>query len=509
MSDQSSTPGATGAIVPRWEWRVFGWGFKEAEAFFAQGDPVDVRDSSEHYLVSDIDANVKIRDGVLDVKVLRETDHTGLQLWVPVVKLGTPAKSTDIEAVLLQLGHEVDLPEGDVETIDDMLETLSVIPGSTWVGVVKRRTRYSVNRCSAEVTRLEAGGHEFLTIAVEGTDRDAIRRTVKDAGLAGYQNSSYVKGLKTLLGQMRPRYAVIDIGTNSVKFHIAERGADGTLKTVVDRAEVTRLGEGLSASGNFIPEAIDRTTQAVVGMVEEARANAVRAIAAVGTAGVRTAANRDVLLDRIEELTGVIVEVISGEEEGRLAYVAVVAGLPGMRGSTVIFDTGGGSSQFTFGVDGRVLEQFSVPVGAVRLTEAFGLDSQVRGGVVEETLHALAGELASIDDRPPPDHLVGMGGAVTNMTAVSLGMSTYDPTVIQGAVLTLAEVKRQMDLYASMDAEGRRSIPGLQPKRAEVILAGACVVRTVMEKLGQTSLTVSDRGLRHGVMAERFGADLV
>ena len=99
----------------------------------------------------------------------------------------------------------------------------------------------------------------------------------------------------------------------------------------------------------------------------------------------------------------------------------------------------------------------------------------------------------------------GMGGAVTNMTAVKLELASYDPDRVQGAVLDRAELDRQIELYRSRDAEARRAIVGLQPKRAEVILAGACIVRTVMDKLGQQSLTVSDRGLRHGLLIHRFG----
>jgi len=98
-----------------------------------------------------------------------------------------------------------------------------------------------------------------------------------------------------------------------------------------------------------------------------------------------------------------------------------------------------------------------------------------------------------------------MGGAITNITAVKHGLATYDPDVVQGTVLDAAELDRQIELYRSRDADGRREIVGLQPKRAEVILAGALVVRTVMDKLGKDRLTVSDRGLRHGLFVERFG----
>ena len=104
-----------------------------------------------------------------------------------------------------------------------------------------------------------------------------------------------------------------------------------------------------------------------------------------------------------------------------------------------------------------------------------------------------------------PDALVGMGGAVTNLTAVMLGLRVYDPEAVQGTVLTGREVDRQIELYRSRSTEERRQIVGLQPKRAEVILAGACIVRTVMRKLRKDELTVSDRGLRHGLLVDRFG----
>jgi exopolyphosphatase/guanosine-5'-triphosphate,3'-diphosphate pyrophosphatase len=173
-------------------------------------------------------------------------------------------------------------------------------------------------------------------------------------------------------------------------------------------------------------------------------------------------------------------------------------------GSLVVFETGGGSSQFTFGRAGHVDERFSVDVGAVGLTERFGLAAEVARERVEEARAAIAGELQRLDGRPAPDVLVGMGGAVTNMTAVMHELASYDPQVVQGSVLTAAEVDRQIELYRTRSADDRRQIVGLQPKRAEVILAGACVVRTVLAKLDRDSLTVSDRGLRHGLLAERF-----
>lgn len=301
------------------------------------------------------------------------------------------------------------------------------------------------------------------------------------------------------------RFAVIDAGTNSIKFHISEREPGGTWRTVVDRAEVTRMGEGFGQERVITPAALERTVAAIQGMVEEAQQHDVQAIAAVGTAGLRIASNGADVVAAIAARTGVRVEVISGEDEGRLAYLGARSGLGAFEGSLVVFDTGGGSSQFTFGSGSRVDERFSVEVGAVKYTERFHLDQVVSPETLLDAIAAIAADLARLDGRPSPDQLVAMGGVVTNITAVKHRLASYDPTVVQGTVLDRTEINRQIELYRSQDATSRRTIVGLQPKREEVILAGACIVRTVMEKLGKETLTVSDRGLRHGVLAERFG----
>jgi exopolyphosphatase/guanosine-5'-triphosphate,3'-diphosphate pyrophosphatase len=170
-----------------------------------------------------------------------------------------------------------------------------------------------------------------------------------------------------------------------------------------------------------------------------------------------------------------------------------------------VFDTGGGSSQFTFGHGEHVDEQFSVNVGAVRLTERYGLSGRVSEDVLAAARDGIAADLAQLDGRPRPDELVAVGGAATNLAAVKHELATYEPEVVQGTVLELAEIDRQIDLYRTRPAEERRTIVGLQPKRADVIVAGACIVRAVIAKLGRESAVVSDRGLRHGLLVERFG----
>ena len=494
------------AIIPRWEWRTFGSSFGSAEAAFDALDPLETKESDELYFLAPGRANVKVRDDLLDIKVLEEVDSNGLERWMPVMKQAFPMSRDDVESVFEVWTVTPPPLDRDVYTLDEFLDEL-VEPNRAVqaVNVHKHRVRYMVGGCMAELTDVLADGKGTRTIAVESEVPADVVVAVHDLGLDGYLNTNYPQGLRRALDEQPDRFAIIDVGTNSVKFHLGERAGIGEWRTVVDRADLTRLGEGLDQNSVIAPEARARTSVAVTTMVDEAKNKGAMAIVAVGTAGLRIAQNRDEVVEAIREQAGVVVEILSGEEESRLAYLAVQVGLGLGDDRIVVFDTGGGSSQFTFGAGSRVDERFSEDVGAVRYTERFGLGESVSEGVLAAVFDAISDDLSALDDRRAPDALVGMGGAITNMTAVGLSLAAYDPDVIQGAVLSRDEVDRQIELYRSTNAVQRRSIVGLQPKRSDVILAGACIVRTVMEKLSRESLVVSDHGLRHGLLVERFG----
>jgi exopolyphosphatase / guanosine-5'-triphosphate,3'-diphosphate pyrophosphatase len=493
--------------VPRWEWRTFGDDFGDAERTFAELPPEQVQESDELYLLSlETDASVKVRDGRMDVKELQAGNEEGLEQWKPVLKAEFPLAADDVDTVLAALGVSVSGLERPEHSLDQLLAEL-VAPRADLraVEVRKHREHYTIRGCMAELSEIRAEQRARRTIAVESEDASAVITTVRELGLGSRRNVNVPRGLKALVGFGAKRYAVIDVGTNSVKFHIGERRADGEWTAVVDRAEITQLGEGLDETGRLGDEPIERTIEAIESMVDEARRNGVEAIAAVGTAGLRIASNSAELVEPVGKRTGIEIEVISGEEEARLAYLAAKASLGLGSGSLALFDTGGGSSQFTFGHGDRVDEQFSVNVGAVRLTERYGLARAVDEDTLESVLGAISAELAALDGRSTPDALVGLGGAVTNLAAVKLRLETYDPDAVHGTVLDREEIDRQIELYRTRDADERREIIGLQPKRAEVMLAGACIVRTVLYKLGRDSLIVSDRGLRHGLLVDRFG----
>jgi exopolyphosphatase/guanosine-5'-triphosphate,3'-diphosphate pyrophosphatase len=490
----------------RWEWRSFGRQFGAAEERIAQLTPGSIQESDEIYFLSSDGDNVKVRDGLMDVKALWAINPDALQQWAPIMKLPFPLPATDTEKVLQALHSPATVPSTASYGLEEFVDAFAG-PGSH-IGVVrvhKRRVRYTVEGCMAELSDISVGGEATRTIAVESEDAAAVTHAVEHLGLSGYTNISYPRGLAALVEHQAEHYAVIDVGTNSVKLHIAERAGPEPLRKLVDRSEITQLGEELATTGVIGEAALDRTVVAISGMINEATHENVRAVAAVGTAALRNAENGPKVVAAIRKRTGLQVEVISGEEEARLAFLATKAALGPTAGSLVIFDTGGGSSQFTFGQGAEIDQRFSVNVGAARYTKRFGLDHAVSDDVLYQALSEISADLAVLDQRPAPDILVGMGGAITNITAVNLGLAKYDPDIVQGAVVARDEIDHQIKLYQGRDSEARRSIIGLQPKRAEVILAGACIVRTIMEKLGKTSLTVSDHGLRHGVLAERFG----
>jgi len=488
-------------MTARWEWRTFGEGFGAAEATLAQLPPDRVHESDELYLLSEAsDASVKVRDALMDVKRLERVNDDGLEQWRPVLKAPFPLAAQDLRFVL-------DTLQTPAPVLDRAAYALPDVASLTRTATIhKHRAHYHVDGCMAELSELSAGAASTRTLAIEGEDPQQVIAAVRRLGLAEHPNVSVTRGIKALLGIGGRRYGVIDVGTNSVKLHVAERAADGTWRALADRGEVTRLGEGLDGGGRLAAEPVARTVAAIEAMVAEARELGAEEIIAVGTAGLRIAPNAAELTGPVQDRTGVEIEIIPGEEEARMAFVAATAGLRRATGDLVVFDSGGGSSQFTLGDGRQIVEQFSLNLGAARVTERFGLDQAVSAEIVTAARSAIARELDRLGGRPVPGAVVGMGGTVTNLAAIKHSLAPYDPEIVQGTVLYRDEIEQQIERLRHRSAERRASIVGLQPNRAPVILAGACIVATVLDVLRAGALTVSDRALRHGLLHVRFGA---
>ena len=297
--------------------------------------------------------------------------------------------------------------------------------------------------------------------------------------------------------------AVIDIGSNSIKLRVVSKEGN-RLRTVLDTTEVVRLGKGLSSG--VIDEETMRHGAEVIRKLTRLAGEKEAIPRLVGTMALRTAGNADEFVRMVREHTGITVEILSGEEEARLAWLGATMALGVTGCDTTVFDTGGGSTEFIFGKGTRIARSLSLPVGAVYITEKFfssdpvGPDSIQLAREYIRDIFISAG-VPECNDSP---FVIGLGGGVTAMASVKLALPAFSPETVNGTSLTKDDIDDQAALYASLSVAGRMEITGLPPKRADVILASACIVQCALVVMGIDTFRVSINGLRHGLILEMF-----
>ncbi len=302
------------------------------------------------------------------------------------------------------------------------------------------------------------------------------------------------------------RFATIDVGTNSVLLLVAERDDNGRFTPVEEAAEITRLGRGVDRTRLLAPEAIEGTLKVVERFVRTARDLGASEIAISATSAARDASNGADFLSEAKERTGIGIEIISGEEEARLSFSSAFADFGGIQPLAVV-DIGGGSTEIILGdLAGQVTFRRSFDIGSVRLTERHVKSDPPAKAELDAIAAVVARELQGLPRPPGETRLIGIAGTVTTLFSVARRLEPYDAKVVQGARLTRGELEAVIGELAAVPLSVRRTMPGLQPKRADVIIAGALVLRGVLDGLGQREVTVSARGLRWGLMADRFGA---
>jgi exopolyphosphatase/guanosine-5'-triphosphate,3'-diphosphate pyrophosphatase len=301
------------------------------------------------------------------------------------------------------------------------------------------------------------------------------------------------------------RYAAIDVGTNSVLLLVAEKDARGRLGAVLEQAEITRLGRGVDSTRTLSPQAIEETLAVVVRFVASARAEGAEGIVISATSAARDATNGPAFLTQARERTGLALEVLSGDDEARLSFASAFADFGGA-GPLTMVDIGGGSTEIVLGdAHGDISFRKSYDVGSVRLTERLLHDDPPASSELGALRSAVRKAFKDLPKATPGAVLVGIAGTVTTLYAVHVGMATWDPERVHGAELTRDEVEAVVAKLAALPVSRRRVLPGLQPKRADVIVAGGLILEGVMKSLGLERLRVSERGLRWGLLAERFG----
>ena len=298
--------------------------------------------------------------------------------------------------------------------------------------------------------------------------------------------------------------AAVDIGTNSVKMTVAARG-EARLRVLLDTTRITRLGKNVDAAGRLDPEAVRRTLDVLAEFARLAREHGAAHIAAVGTSALRDAENGPDFVAQAAQTLGGTVEVISGDREAHLVYTAA-KGDPDLAlprdVPLAVVDIGGGSTEFVLGNGDAITFRDSLQLGAVRLTErALPSDPPTKDELA--AARRLADKaLAAIPVPDTPPTLVGSGGTIANLAGMERGAPTFDPQALHGMSLTRTKIEARIAALAALPVADRRTIPGLEPDRADVILAGALIQARAMERLGADTVLTSLRGLRYGLLYE-------
>ncbi|HLJ55405.1 MAG TPA: hypothetical protein VKT77_10225 [Chthonomonadaceae bacterium] len=305
------------------------------------------------------------------------------------------------------------------------------------------------------------------------------------------------------------RYACIDCGTNSVKLIVADL-THGWSAPVLQLSDTTRIGEGMHANEMRLQtEPVRRTLEAIGRFATAARECGAIETALVGTAALRDAASSTEFTDAVRERSGLELDIIAGAEEARLSFLAVRLD-PYWRSvpQLLVIDVGGGSTELILGAPGetRVLERTSVNVGAVKLTERF-LPSDPP--TPDQVAAAIAAAEAAFKAAPFTESaargsiVVGVGGTLTNLAAMRQGANP-EPEAIHGLALSELDIEALIASLAEKSIAERREMPGLDPSRADIILAGAILLRGALAHVDSQVVGVCTRGLRWGVLYDRF-----
>jgi exopolyphosphatase/guanosine-5'-triphosphate,3'-diphosphate pyrophosphatase len=295
------------------------------------------------------------------------------------------------------------------------------------------------------------------------------------------------------------RVASIDIGTNTVLLLVAEVEG-GRINPLFELETVVRLGEGVQENGFLKKAAMDRGLQTLFQYLERCQAMEVQKIFAVGTSALREAKNSEAFLKLVKEELNLSIEVISGEEEAQLSFLAVVMDLREVKEPILVVDVGGGSTEFVLGQGNQIKKWISLPVGSVRFTEQFLRSDPVQEEEWQKMERKVRELLVDIPHLQDPLSMVAVGGTATTLASVEQGLEEFIAEKIHHFVLSKEALRNQLLLYRSKTIDERRKIRGLPATRADVILAGGAILYLAMEELKCPSVLISCHGVRYGLL---------
>jgi exopolyphosphatase / guanosine-5'-triphosphate,3'-diphosphate pyrophosphatase len=288
------------------------------------------------------------------------------------------------------------------------------------------------------------------------------------------------------------RVAAVDLGTNSTRLLVADV-ADGDVDEVVRRLTITRLGEGVDEHGRLLPSAVARIHACLAGYHAEAESLGAERTLAVATSAARDAENGGELLAEIEARYGFVTRLLSGEEEAALTLRGVSSGR-GLSEGTLLVDIGGGSTELVLAGPESVSFSTSLQLGCVRLTERYLASDPPTTEELERCGDAVREALPPLE----PVDAVGVAGTVTTIAALDLGLDSYDPVRVHGHRVAVSSVEWELARLAALRVAERRAVPGLEPDRAPVIVAGTVILWQVLRAYGLEEIEASERDSLHG-----------
>ena len=302
-----------------------------------------------------------------------------------------------------------------------------------------------------------------------------------------------------------PRYAAIDVGSNSIRLLVAAVDSKGRFETLTSDRQVVRLGTGVFRDGKLSDSSMDLACRVLERMTSEYRDFKVEAVKAVGTSALRDASNQVEFVARASAIMRTPLYVISGVEEARLVQVGVQARWPHLRKPVLIVDIGGGSAQLILSENGRLVDAFSTQLGAVRLTELYLKSDPPDAREIARLQKHVRDRLAGPLERFGHGNVHRMIATSSTAAAVVCAVNEIKRSKRDDADTLAASSKQVRDLFqrvSSIDLEGRASVTGVGPRRAEIIVAGVAVLSEIMDALGLSKLHYSIAGVRDGVVAD-------
>ncbi len=299
------------------------------------------------------------------------------------------------------------------------------------------------------------------------------------------------------------RVSAIEIGTNSTKFIIAELNEKGTVEVITRTSTVNRLSSGMYPENNLKPEAVERGIEIIGDFVKESNAQGAKLVSIFSTSVLRDAGNKEVFIGKIKELFGVDINVISGEEEAHLAYMACRTVVYDKSLKFGVIDIGGGSTEIIIGNGNDIDQKISLDVGAVRLTEMFVSHDPVEDSELEQMTAYIEKQ---INERESLDlsglQLVGTGGTIKTLGTLFFQKEHSKEKTINGKVIKKYEIELLFSMLKLITIENKKKLTGLNPKRADVITSGIRILLSIMNKFNIEEIKISSQGVLEGFIAE-------